>query len=487
VCEELATACGSTAVFAGSHTSIGAKALVLYGTKEQKEKFLPKCASGEWVACYALTEPEAGSDAQNLRTTAVPAGDGRHYILNGSKHWITNAAWAHVFTVFARIEQEEPVGRPDRGAGGGIACFILTRDMPGLSVGKNEDKLGLKGSATNPLTFENVRVPLENMVGEKGQGFKIALNVLNYGRMSLGAGCLGAVRRMISEAALHATQRRQFDRPIAEFEMIQEKLWRMTVGAYVLESVVYLTAGLCDRGVEDFQLEAAVCKTYGTEVLWDAINDAVQIAGGNGFMQDYPYERFLRDARINMIFEGTNEIQRIFIALMGLRGLGRHLKDVSAALRSPLAGAGTLARYAGDKLACALGRVRAKRVHPALREEAELLGEYTDVLARKSEAVLRWYGAEISEHELIQGRLADMLMDMYCLAAVLSRATRSLEHKGEAGAQEEETLLVKTFAREARQRLLRNAASIDENDDALRVGVARRTLEETNYPWRLVP
>ncbi len=488
VCEELAAVCGSTAVFVGSHASIGAKALALYGTKEQKEKFLPKCASGEWVACYALTEPEAGSDAQSLRTTAVPAGDGRHYVLNGSKHWITNAAWAHVFTVFARIEKikkEDPAaGRPGEGAGDSIACFILTRDMPGLSVGKNEDKLGLKGSVTNPLTFENVRVPSENMVGGEGQGFKIALNVLNYGRMSLGAGCLGSVRRMIGEAALHATQRRQFGRPIAEFEMIQEKFWRMTVGAYVLESVIYLTAGLCDRGVEDFQLEAAVCKTYGTEVLWDAINDAVQIAGGNGFMRDYPYERFLRDARVNMIFEGTNEIQRIFIALMGLRGLGRHLKDVSAALRSPLAGAGTLARYAGDRLARALGRVRVKRAHPALREEAELLGEYTDVLARKSEAVLRWYGAKISEHEFIQGRLADMVMDLYCLAAALSRATRSLERKGEAGA-EEETFLVKTFAREARRRLLLNAASIDENDDALRAEVARRTLKETSYPWRL--
>jgi acyl-CoA dehydrogenase family protein 9 len=332
VCEELATTCASTGIFVGGHSSIGSKALVLYGTKEQKEKFLPKLATGEWVACYALTEPEAGSDARSMRTTARLSSDKTHYALNGSKQWITNGAWADVFTVFARVEGE--------GAEGRIGCLILTKDMDGLVVGKNEDKLGLRGSCTTSLTFENVRVPVENLVGREGEGFKIALDVLTYGRMSLGASCIGAARRMIREAALHATQRKQFGRPIAEFEMIQEKFWRMAMGVYVLESAVYLTSGLCDRGVEDFQIESAACKTFGSEVLWNIINDAVQTVGGNGYMTEYPYERFLRDARINLIFEGTNEIQRLLIATLGLQEVRRAVRRSSKGAETNAAGAG---------------------------------------------------------------------------------------------------------------------------------------------------
>jgi acyl-CoA dehydrogenase family protein 9 len=460
VCEELATTCASTGIFVGGHSSIGSKALLLYGTKEQKEKFLPKLAAGEWVACYALTEPEAGSDAMGMRTTARLSGDKTHYVLNGSKQWITNGAWADVFTVFARVEGE--------GAEGRIGCLILTKDMPGLTVGKNEDKLGLRGSCTTSLTFEDVRVPAENLVGRVGEGFKIALDVLTYGRMSLGASCIGAARRMIREAALHATQRKQFGRPIAEFEMIQEKFWRMAMGVYVLESAVYLTSGLCDRGVEDFQMESAVCKTFGSEALWDVINDAVQAVGGNSYMTEYPYERFLRDARINLIFEGTNEIQRLLIATLGLQ-------EVRRALRRSSKGA--------DGKAAA--RSALSKPHAVLRDEAGVVAELAEVLAGKSEALVQRLGKEIREREILQERFADMLIDLYCLSATLSRVTRSVEQKGEKEAADE-ILIAKTFAHEARHRFLRNAAALDEHDDESRVAVARRVIDATDYPWSRV-
>lgn len=475
VLEEICTTCGATAVFVGGHASIGTKAFVLYGSEEQKQAVLPKIASGEWTACYALTEPEAGSDAGSMRSTLVPSGDGKHFILNGSKQWITNGAFADVFTVFAKVEGQTPSGP---------TCFYLTRGMEGLVVGPNEHKMGLNGSATNPLTFENVKVPKENVIGEIGQGFKYALNILNYGRTSLGAGCIGASRRMIHEAALHALQRKQFGRAIAEFELIQEKFWRMAMNTYMLESAVYLTAGLADRG-EDFQVESAVCKAFGTEALWANINDAVQIAGGNGFMREYPYERFLRDARINMIFEGTNEIQRIFIALSGMRALGGYLKGVGGALKNPLAGAGVLAAYAGGKLRRTFAGVPFGKPHPSLHEEASIVAEYADILARKSEAILRHYGEAVKERQFLQERLADMVIDLYVLSAGLSRVTRAIEEKGEDAAQHE-ALIVKTFAREAWHRLRRNAAALDENDDDRRGEIARAVLAAADYPWRLV-
>ncbi|UCF80912.1 MAG: acyl-CoA dehydrogenase family protein [Acidobacteriota bacterium] len=459
VCEELATTCASTGIFVGGHSSIGSKALVLYGTKEQKEKFLPKLATGEWVACYALTEPEAGSDAMSMRTTARLSDDKTHYVLNGSKQWITNGAWADVFTIFARVEGE--------GADGRIGCLILTKDMEGLVVGKNEDKLGLRGSCTTSLTFEDVRVPVENLVGRVGEGFKIALDVLTYGRMSLGASCIGAARRMIREAALHAAQRKQFGRPIAEFEMIQEKLWRMAMGVYVLESAVYLTSGLCDGGAEDFQMESAVCKTYGSEALWDVINDAVQTVGGNGYMTEYPYERFLRDARINLIFEGTNEIQRLLIATLGLQEVRRAVRRASKGAETSGAGGKTAAL---------------SKPHAALRDEAGVVAEFAEVLAKKSEALVQRLGKEIREREILQERFADMLIDLYCLSATLSRVTRSVEQKGEKEAADE-ILIAKTFAREARHRFLRNAAALDEHDDESRLNVARRVVDAADYPW----
>lgn len=469
VCEELSTTDATLAVFVGGHVSIGTKALTMHGSTEQKERFLSKCATGEWLACFALTEPEAGSDARSMRTTARLSDDGTHYVVNGSKQWITNGSFADIFTVFARVENDGPDGR--------IACFILTRGMEGFSVGKDDDKLGLRGSSTTPLFFENVKVPVADRLGRVGEAFKIAMNVLNYGRMSLAAGCIGAARRMIKESSMHATQRRQFGQTLAEFEMIKNKFWRMASRTYVLESAVYLTSGLCDRGIEDFQIESAACKTYGSEILWGIVNDALQVAGGNGYMTEFPYERFLRDARINMIFEGTNEIQRLFIAGMGLHDVRKLIKSEERA-KTDIA-------PSGDDVRKIFDRIPVSGAPEALRHEAEMLSELTAILAEKSEFMVRKFGKNVRDHEYLQERIADMFIDLYCLAATVSRVKRSIDLRGEE-AVEDEIFIAKSFAREAHHRFLWNAESIENNDDEARSRIADRIMEDTVYPWRYI-
>ncbi|HKD19432.1 MAG TPA: acyl-CoA dehydrogenase family protein, partial [Thermoanaerobaculia bacterium] len=295
VTEEIGRTDASLGILVGGHQSIGLKGLLLHGTEEQKRKWLPKLATGEMIAAFALTEPEAGSDAASIRTTAVYDAATDSFVLNGTKHWISNGGFAEFFTVFAKDVKLEAKDEHRR-----ITAFVVTKDLGGVTPGKEERKLGLKGSSTVPIELENVRVPAFNVIGERGQGFKIAVEILNTGRTSLGAGCIGGSKIMLREAARHATQRKQFQTRIADFEMIRAKFARMVVSTYALESMVYLTAGLIDRGLEDYSLEGACCKIYGTETVWRNINDALQIAGGNGFMEEYPYEKALRDSRINM-------------------------------------------------------------------------------------------------------------------------------------------------------------------------------------------
>src|SRR5262249_62406564 len=307
-------------------STIGITGLLPHGPEEQKKRWLPKLASGEMLGAFALTEPEAGSDAASIRTTADYDEKTDTFVLNGTKHWISNGGFASFFTVFARDIRLE-----GRDAHRRITAFVVTKDLGGVIPGKEERKLGLKGSSTVPIEFQNVKVPASHVLGERGNGFKIAVEILNRGRTSLGAGCVGGSKAMIRLAAEQATQRRQFGSRIADFEMIRGKFARMVVATYALESMVYLTAGLIDRGLADYSLEGACCKIFGTESVWQTINDALQIAGGNGFMEEYPYERALRDSRVNMIFEGTNEILRMLVALSGMRDVGEDLKEVGRA------------------------------------------------------------------------------------------------------------------------------------------------------------
>jgi len=302
--EEINRVCGSTATIIGAHTGIGAMSIYLDGTEEQKQKYLVPLAKGEKIAAFALTEPNAGSDAAAIQTRAVRDGD--YFVLNGSKLWITNGDIADVITVFA-------VTDPALGARGGVTAFIVEKDYPGFKVGTKEEKLGIRGSSTCELFFDDCRVPKENVLGQFGAGFITALKTLDIGRAGLGAGCLGGSQAALEMSVDFAKSRRQFGAPIAQKQAIQWMIADMATEIEALRSLVYRTAWLIDSG-QKHSREAAMCKLFGSEVLHRCVNKCLQIHGGMGYMKKYPVERMYRDARITEIFEGTNEVQRLVIA-----------------------------------------------------------------------------------------------------------------------------------------------------------------------------
>src|SRR6266508_3074525 len=482
VMEESGTIDASLAILVGGHQSIGMKALLLYGTEEQKKRWLPGLASGEMLAAFALTEPEAGSDAASIKTTADYDEKTDSFVLNGNKHWISNGGFAGFFTVFAKDVRLEAKDEHRR-----ITAFAVTKDLGGVVPGKEERKLGLKGSSTVPIELQNVRVPAGNVLGERGQGFKIAVEVLNTGRTSLAAGCLGGSKVMIRLAAEHATQRRQFATRIADFEMIRGKFARMMASTYALESIVYLTSGLVDRGLPDYALEGACCKVFGTEAVWQTINDALQIAGGNGFMEEYPYERALRDSRINMIFEGTNEILRVLVALSGLREVGSDLEEVARALKTPLSNLGILSDYVGRRIRGYIARERIESAAPELAAEADLVTRYVRHFATATATFLSRFGKNVLEREYQQERLANVVMDLYACLAVLSRATSALEKRGREKAQEE-VRLARAFDQSAKSRTVgqlkemdRNVNDSGESRDALHTGISDSAYSRLGY------
>ena len=342
VLQEITRYDGSVAVTVGAHSSIGMRGLLLFGTEAQKQRWFPRLATGELIAAFCLTEPGAGSDAAAIKTNAVREGD--HWILNGEKIWITNGGIASFYTVFAKT--------PQAGDGGKAAmtAFAVTRDMPGVSTGPHEDKMGIRASNTTSVVMQDVKVPDDHVIGEVGKGFKTAMRILNSGRTGLGGGCVGGMKRLISLASRQAKERRQFGQPIAEFGLVKQKMGEMVVECYAAESVVRMVAGLIDQGYQDYAVEAAASKVFASEALWRVADEALQVAGGNGFMREFPYERALRDARINRIFEGTNEILRLFIALTAMNAVGTQLKELSHGLKGvfadPIKGFGVISDYA---------------------------------------------------------------------------------------------------------------------------------------------
>lgn len=477
VLQEIAGTDTSIAVTLGAHQSIGLKALLLFGTPELKQRYLPALATGEKVAAFALTEPGAGSDAAALKTHAEPSADGTHYILNGSKIWITNGGFADVFTVFARTSPAEEGRKPK------ITAFLVERG-PGVTSGPNEHKLGIRGSSTTEVFFEDVKVPRENVIGEVGKGFKVAMEVLNNGRLGLAVGCVGLGSTLLKMAIDRVQERRAFGRHIGDFGMIKDKIATMLAQIYALESMTYLTASMVD-GKSDYSIESAICKVAGSETLWYVVNETLQIAAGIGYMQEYPYERMLRDARINLIFEGTNEILRAFIALSGLAGPGKALADVARAMREPIKGFGLLSDFAVRKARTMLGRERLSRAHPLLSREAVIFEEYAGELATESEALLRKHGRDIAEMQFAQRRIADMTMDLYGIAACLARTTRAIERRGEEGARREIDLTT-VFTAGAHKRLRQNASDFQKNDDELRKAVAVRAYQDGAYPFDML-
>jgi acyl-CoA dehydrogenase family protein 9 len=466
------------AVMLGAHQSIGLKGILLFGTPEQKQRYLPKLATGEWTAAFALTEPSAGSDAAAIKTRAEPTADGTAYMLNGSKVWITNGGTADVFTVFARTSAVQEGAKPR------ITAFIVERSM-GVKNGPPEHKLGIRGSSTTELFFDDVRVPRENVLGEVGRGFKVAMEVLNSGRLGLAAGCVGLSSALIKLAIERVQDRRAFGRNIGEFGMIKDKIAGMLAETYALESMTYLTAGIVDSKIADYSLESAICKVMGSETAWRVANESLQIAAGIGYMSDYPYERLLRDARIFMIFEGTNEILRAFVALSGMAGPGKALSDVVKAMREPIKGFGLLSDFAVRKARSVLGRERLSRAHPLLSREAVIFEEYTTELAQNVEAVLRKHGRDIAEMQYTQKRVAEMTMDLYAIAACLARTTRAIERRGEDGARREIDL-TQIFTASAQKRLKMNVHEFTHNDDELRKAVASRSYADRGYPFDVI-
>ncbi len=476
VLQELSRYEASVAITAGAHSSIGMKGLILFGTDEQKKKYLPKLATGEMVACFCLTEPSAGSDAAGIKCKAVREGDS--WVLNGEKIWITNGGLADFFTVFARTDSPE----------GQITAFIVTREMAGVSTGPHEDKMGLRASSTVTVSFENVRVPNDHVLGEVGKGFKVAMKILNSGRSGLGGGCIGGMKRAIALSTHQAKSRQQFGKPIADFGLVKQKIGHMVVECYATESVVNLVAGLVDQGHEDYAVEAAISKVFGTECLWRTLDEALQIAGGGGYMCELPYERMLRDARINRIYEGTNDILRLFIALTAMHDVGQQLKELAGSLGKvfldPIKGFGIFSDYAKKQvsLTTGLGKATFTKAHPSLKEETEIFEECAKDLASFADRILRKHGKKIVDLQFPTRRLADAMIDLFALACVISRVTASIEEKGpEKAAKEKEILHV--FAGQVRRRVKSNFGKIDENDDEQIISLADYALETEGFGW----
>jgi acyl-CoA dehydrogenase family member 9 len=477
VTQEIAGIDPAIAVTLGGHTSIGLKSILLFGTEDQKRRYLPRLATGEMVAAFALTEPSAGSDAAAIQTRADKHPDGG-YVLNGSKIWITNGGFADLFTVFARTSAQEEGAKPR------ITAFLVERGM-GVKSGPNEKKLGIRGSSTTAIYFDDVRVPQANVIGEVGRGFGVAMEVLNSGRLGLASGAVGGAKRLIRLAVERAQERKAFGRAIGEFGLIKDKIASMMARTYALESMTYLTTGLVDSNAFDYSVESAICKVFGSETLWAVVNETLQIAAGVGYMQDYPYERWLRDSRINLIFEGTNEILRCFIALSGMQGPGQALTDVSRAMREPIKGFGLLSDFAIRKARSALGRERASRAHPVLNREAVVFEEYVGDLAKNVEKVLRKHGREIAEMQYTQHRVAEMAIDLYAIASVIARTTSAIEKRGEEGARREIDLTT-IFVGDAQRRLAETVALFDKNDDELRKAIASKAYVDGGYPFDVV-
>jgi alkylation response protein AidB-like acyl-CoA dehydrogenase len=482
--QEIAKHDASVALTVGAHSSIGMRGLLLFGTDAQKRRWLPKLASGEMIAAFCLTEPGAGSDAAAVRTAAVRRGD--RWILNGEKIWITNGGFADFFTVFAKT-----AGGP--GGKAQMTAFVVTRDLPGVSSGPHEDKMGIRASSTTTVRFEDVAVPDDHVLGEVGMGFKAAMRILNAGRTGLGGGCVGAMKRIIGAATLQAKERRQFGRPISEFGLVKQKIGEAVVDAYAAESVVGLVAGLIDQGYQDYAVEAAISKVFATEALWRTADECLQIAGGNGYMREFPYERVLRDARINRIFEGTNDILRLFIALTAMNDAATQLKDVAQNMKSvladPIKGFGVLSEYALKHASIRTGLVGEKRgwslLHPLLGEVGEQFEGQTRELAWVADRVLRRHGKAIVDKQFALRRIADILVDLFVLAAVLSRVNAALEAGGEQGAARE-VELARVFARRVRGRIRGNLRRVDVNDDELVKSLADDAFEREGYGWDLL-
>jgi len=411
----------------GGHTGIGLLPLVYFGTEEQKKKYLSRLASGEIVGAYALSEATSGSDALNCRARAQLSPDGKHYILNGEKMWITNAGFADLYTVFAKIDGDK------------FSAFLVERTFPGFSVGAEEHKLGIRGSSTCPIILNDCQVPIENLLGEIGKGHIIAFNILNIGRFKLGAMCVGGARVSIESAVSYAKQRKAFGKTISEFGLIREKIANMATLIYVGESAVYRTVGMMDallseidksdsnagkeirKAIEEYAIECSILKVWGSEMIDYVVDETLQIYAGYGFVEEYPAERAYRDARINRIFEGTNEINRLIITGFLLK------RAMSGQL--PLMPA--IKKLMDEVLS---GPSMPEEVEGPLAEERRLVANAKKLGLFAAGAASQKYMAAIQDQQEVMAAIADMTIEIYAMESAVLRAQKIAEEKGEAAA-----------------------------------------------------
>jgi acyl-CoA dehydrogenase family member 9 len=463
ILEEIGRRCASTSVFVNAHHSIGIRALLLFGTDEQKKRWLPKLVTGEQLGAFALTEKEAGSDAANVQTTATPSEDGSHYILNGEKRYITNTAIAQVLTVMART----PVpGKPGKDA---ITAFLVTPDMPGFELLEGRmEKVGIRGTATGRFALRNVKVPKENILGKLGKGLKVALTVLDFGRTTFGACCTGAAKTCLELAVKHANTRKQFNKTLGNFHLVQKKIAVIAANAYAMEAMTTITASLIDRGLEDYMIETAMLKVFTTELLWECVNEAFQIHGGAAYMTDLPLERMLRDARINQIGEGSNEVLKSFIALVGMRGPGMEFKEIYDTMLKPTREGGI-----GKAWSAGMNRLGATVRIPDVPVRSSELKSFASQLGRLiwkfnfavNKSLIR-YREPILDMQLVQERIAGAAMDLFASAATLSRWDSEIQtgqSNGQSPAQK--NTAAELFLRQSFRRIRSFLEGLGDNDD----------------------
>ena len=468
--EEQLTRLGGFGVTCGAHCCIGTLPLMYFGTEAQKKKYLAKLATGQWMAAYALSEAGSGSDAMSARAKATLSADGKHYVLNGTKMWISNAAWADLITVFAKVDGQH------------FTAFLVERTFPGVSTGKEEHKLGIKSSSTRRVILEDAAVPVENVLGEVGKGAYIAFNILNVGRFNLGAGAIGGSKESLKIAARYAQERQQFGRPIASFGLIQHKLAEMAARIFAGESSVYRTAAMIDavmatgekmdstkppfpRGLDEFALECSIIKVAGSEILGYVTDETLQIHGGYGYTEEFPAARSYRDARINRIFEGTNEINRLFIPGLLMRRAQRGRYPLTSAIKKvtdELLELPPLDDAASDELA---------RIQGLLANAKRLALFLSGVAYRK-------FGEKLVEEQEVAARLSDIIIDIYLAESALLRALKLRNQRGRSSAASDLALI---FADEAAGRMeldARRVLAVVSQGDELRaqLGIVRRLL-----------
>ena len=475
VFETFAEIDATLSIILGVHQSIGYKGIHLFGSDEQKQRFLPDLAAGRKLAGFALTEPEAGSDAYNVRSRAVSQPDGS-WVLNGEKRYIGNGSKGDLFTVFARAE----VNGKDR-----HIALLVEKGMDGFEVGERFDTMGLRGNDLRRLYFNDVRVPKENVLGEPGEGFHIAMEILNNGRIGLGTGSVGAAKKLIDLTIDHVGERHQFGQPIADFELVEEKVGWMVSYLFGLESMAYLTCGLADDGVADYSLESAICKVSGTEFLWYAANRALQLAGGEGYMKDHPYEKIIRDIRIFPIFEGANDVMRCFIALSAMKPVGERLSGLgNIGLNDPIGSIGVLADYAAGRVKRQVRPDGITMAHPELDKHADGVSEQVRELSSVTEGLIREHKKDVAFKQLQQKRLADAISDVYAQVAVLSRVTAIFADQGvEPSGQER--YIADTFCQRAASRVSSQLRQIEDNDDERTTAIAKLAYKRGAYGYAL--